>query len=111
MRLILALGLAGCSFSTTEYETCETNLQCQEAFGWGHACGEEGLCSVVVQHPRCEVTEPADLFENRADYQDSIVLGVQFDTSQFGLEAQAMRLAVVQANLAEGLDGRQYAVV
>ncbi len=111
MYAVAATLLSGCSFSTTEYETCETNAQCQDAFGWGHSCGVEGLCEVVEQHPRCENTVPADLFENRDAYADHILLGINFDTSQFGLEAKAMSLAVNQANESEGLDGIPYALV
>lgn len=111
LALGTALAVSGCTLSTTKYETCETNAECQDAFGWGHTCGEAGLCQVVEQHPRCEETEPADLFENREAYADHILLGINFDLSQFGLEAKSMALAVNQANESEGLDGRPYALV
>ena len=103
--------LPACSFTTTKYQTCEANLECQDAFGWGHTCGEDGLCQVVEKHPRCQNTLPEDLFENREAYADHILMGVNFDLLQSPLEAKATALVINQANEAGGLDGQEYAIV
>lgn len=114
MRLalaVLSLASGGCILSTFDYEPCSDNAQCRDAFGWGWTCGSDDLCAEVTAPPRCNTTLPADLFQNRTDYGDAVVLGMNYDRASFDSEVKAMELAVDQVGLVGGLDGRTIALV
>jgi len=111
MRLVSLLFVSGCSLSRLDAGTCADSAQCRDAFGWGWSCGEEGLCEEAVAPARCGETWPEDLLENPGDYEDSIVFGVNYDRSSFGLEVLAARLAIIQANEQGGLEGQDYALI
>ena len=103
--------LLGCSLGRFEYDACTSNIECREAFGWGQVCGDEGLCEQAEVPSRCAQTWPDDLLESPTDYTDNIVLGVNYDRTNFGYEVLAMRLAIIQANEQGGLDGRDFALI
>lgn len=111
MRLLGVLMLSGCSLGRLQTTMCDSSQRCQDAFGWGWTCGDEGLCDEAVAPARCSQTWPEDLLTNRGAYEDSIVLGVNYDRSDFGLEVLAARLAVIQANEQGGLEGRDFALI
>ncbi|MFT5681025.1 MAG: branched-chain amino acid transport system substrate-binding protein [Myxococcota bacterium] len=103
--------LLGCSLGRFEYDTCTSNIECREAFGWGQVCGEEGLCETTEVPARCTQTWPDDLLTSPEDYADNIVLGVNYDRTNFAYEVLAMRLAIIQANEQGGLDGQDFALI
>jgi len=109
--IIFSLILTGCTLSTYEYTSCDTNATCQEAFGWGQVCGEQGLCEVAEVPNRCTQAWPIDLFNNREAYSDSVILGVNYDHSDFSYEVRAMELAIRQANEEGGIGGREFALI
>lgn len=111
MRSAVLLALAGCSLGRIQEDSCVDNTQCREAFGWGWTCGDEGLCEEAEVPERCSQTWPEDLLDDRGAYADSILLGVNYDQSDFGLEVLAARLAIIQANEQGGLEGRDFGLI
>ena len=103
--------LLGCSLGRFEYDACTSNEACRDAFGWGQICGAEGLCETTEVPARCAQTWPDDLLTSATEYDDSIVLGVNYDRTDFAYEVLAMRLAIIQANEQGGLDGRDFALI
>ncbi len=77
--------LLSCSLGTFPQLPCESNAVCRDAFGWGWTCESDGLCGEVSSNNRC-ATLPDDLFRNKADYAESIVLGSVYDRDAFPLE-------------------------
>jgi branched-chain amino acid transport system substrate-binding protein len=65
----------------------------------------------VTAAPRCEQTWPSDLLSSAGEYPSAIVIGSLFDASTHALDADAVRLAIKQANDAGGLEARQFALV
>ncbi|MBX2802105.1 MAG: ABC transporter substrate-binding protein [Myxococcales bacterium] len=110
MTLPLML-LAGCTLQLPSVSECQQSSECLAAFGWGSRCGEEGFCETAQRHERCDLTEPADLFEDRQAHVDRVVLGSVYDRSAFPLEMQSIALAVRQVNDNNGLDGRLFGLV
>ena len=108
--LAVLCGAVGCSMTRFAYTSCDTNQQCRDSFGWGFVCNEQQLCAEVKPEPRC-VTYPTDLIQRHIDFQDSIVIGMQFDKSAFRAEMQAAELALLQVMANDGLDGIQYGLV
>ncbi len=108
--LVVVVGAVGCSMTRFAYTSCDTNQQCRDSFGWGFVCNEQQLCAEVKPEPRCE-TYPTDLIQRHLDFQDSIVVGIQFDKSAFRAEMQAAELALLQVMANDGLDGTQYGFV
>lgn len=102
---------AGCSFGRYPREECTTNGECREAFGFGYVCGDEGLCAEMPAEERCSTSWPEDLLTRPENYRDAIILGSLFDRSSDIPETQSARLAISQANDAEGLDGVAYGLV
>jgi branched-chain amino acid transport system substrate-binding protein len=103
--------LLSCSLGRFQYDACTSNAECREAFGWGQVCGEEGLCEAAEAPSRCAQTWPEDLLTSREEHADDIVLGVNYDRTNFAYEVLAMRLAIIQANEQGGLDGRDFALI
>jgi len=99
-----------CSFGKFSYTSCTTNEQCRDAFGWGHVCAD-GLCGAAVADARCTETWPPNLYARQNEMQDAILIGIQFDRSDFDLEMKAARLAVMQVMDNEGLEGTDYALI
>lgn len=107
---MLLLSLLACSFTRFDYTPCTAHDECREAFGFGSVCGEDGLCTALAPNPRCDAW-PVDLFERPEAYTDVLVVGSLFDHSTDVPEIQSVRLAVDQANGAQGLDGHEFALL
>ena len=110
--LASTLGAVSCSLSRFAFTPCSTNSQCRDAFGWGHVCAEQ-LCQEVAPIPRCTDTFPTDLIQRIDDFQDRIVIGIQFDQGAFGFgtETLAAQFAIGEVMKKNGLDSRQFAIV
>ncbi len=108
--LVLLLGGAACTLTRAEQDDCRSNAECRAAFGLGWVCGGDGLCAQAPPEPRCASTEPANLF--RAE-EPRIVLGTLVDGSLSTQVARgnAVRLAVMDANNAGGVEGRLFGLV
>lgn len=109
--VVATILLTACSLGRYPHEECTTNAECRVAFGFGYVCGDDGLCAEMATEERCATAWPEDLLTRPENYRDAIVLGSLFDRSSDIPETQAARLAVSQANDAEGLDGIQYGLV
>lgn len=107
----ICLLLTGCTLGQVDYTPCVSSADCQDAFGWGHRCGEEGLCEQTEQDPRCSRTVPDTLFTFREEYTDAIVVGSVYWTSLFPLETDALALAFNEVNEENALDGRPLALI
>ncbi len=108
--LSLLVGLSGCSMSRFAFTPCEANSDCREAFGWGNVC-KNLLCEPVAPLARCAETWPPSLYQRREEFRDAVVLGVQFDRTEFQLETYAAELAFQQVMKSNGLDDKQMALV
>jgi branched-chain amino acid transport system substrate-binding protein len=107
----LAAGSLSCSLSRFAYTPCSTNKQCRDAFGWGFSCNEDQLCDEVLPTPRCKETYPTDLLQRKSDFDDGIIIGMQFDKVVWEALMNAAELAVHQVMRNEGLAGRPYGLV
>jgi hypothetical protein len=85
---------------------CADDGACRDAFGFGHACGDEGFCEGVDVPGRCGATFPGDLLDDPTAYPDVVVFGSLYDAGYDVAESQSVRLAFVQAAEGDGLDGR-----
>lgn len=81
-------------------DPCASTAECRQAFGLGHACGEDGFCRPAAASPRCTRTFPANLFTDPA-LRDAFVLGAIADES---LETHRARQNAVQLALSEVRD-------
>jgi len=105
--------LSSCSLTTFGDDACTSNADCRAAFGFGAACGADGLCTPPAPPARCGRTFPRDLFARPRNYASHLALGVvvnERDPSDIAAE-NAVELAVAQFNDLDGLDGREVAVV
>ncbi len=103
--------LLGCSLGVTDWQPCEVASQCQEAFGFGHTCGDEGYCELVEKEPRCTTTWPEDLLLRPERYGGVAVLGSLYDHSTDLPEVQATRLAVKEVDDSDGVNSRAVGLV
>jgi branched-chain amino acid transport system substrate-binding protein len=110
--LVAVVGLlaGGCSLSLFEPAQCESNSQCRAAFGRGWTCVEDGLCSEAEIPVRCS-SEPDDIFDDLAAHEDWILVGNLFDFGDFQLMQRSARLAVIQVNTRDGLDGTKFGMI
>ncbi len=108
---MVLLVLGACSFGVTDWSACDAPAQCRDAFGFGHTCGEAGLCQPIDDQPRCDATWPEDLLLRPEEYTDVLVVGSLFDHSTDLPELLSTRLAVKQADESDGVDGRIVALV
>jgi branched-chain amino acid transport system substrate-binding protein len=56
-------------------------------------------------------TWPPNLYKRQSDMQDAILIGIQFDRTDFEREMNAARLAIMQVMDNEGLEGIEYALI
>ena len=77
---LLAAILSGCSTATYQRTDCTENTDCQDAFGLGTTCGDDGFCEVVELPARCETVYPEDL-EFPIDPETTFLVGSIFDHS------------------------------
>ena len=108
--LAVLFATAGCSASLFEFSECTGTVQCREAFGRGWMCGEEGLCELAPAEPRCS-SWPNGVLEDLPAYEDHILIGNLFDFGDFELMQRAARLAVIQVNTRNGLNGTSFGMV
>lgn len=106
----LGLSLSACLSSQVEYVPCSSNTDCRSAFGRGWTCEESGLCAEAPIPSRC-TSYPEGVLTNLPEYEDWILLGSIFDNSDFEIMTKAARLAVVNVNTRDGLDGTPYGIV
>ena len=102
-----------CTLTREDVAECKTNAECRGAFGAGFSCGEGGFCAKAAPNPRCTQTFPEDLLTRPESYPDVFTIGSIMDRSvdtQKDREA-AIRLAVMQVNESQGLDGHRFGVV
>lgn len=104
--LCLALG---CSFTQFDSAECRTTRECQRAFGIGSICQADGLCAEQAAEPRC-TGSPPELF---ADPGDRFIVGTlgDFSLATHVGRANAVQLAIEDANESGGYDGREFALV
>jgi branched-chain amino acid transport system substrate-binding protein len=110
---LLLLALSGCSFSRFDYTECATNDECKSAFGWDSVCGDEGFCEPLAVPERCETTYPADLWTNRAEYNDAVIFGSLYYLGYVD-EVRSLELPLRQVNgddLNGGMDGKLFALI
>jgi branched-chain amino acid transport system substrate-binding protein len=100
-----------CSLGITQWEPCDRPSECREAFGFGHTCGEEGLCIAVDEEPRCTESWPADLLIRPENYPNVAVLGSLYDHSTDLPEVQATRLAAKEVDDSDGVNSRLIGLV
>jgi len=86
-----------CSFQLPSYDICESDTDCQQVFGAGYTCGEEGFCNVFTPQERCPLTFPTDLYENWDSYNQSYILGTLFNHTNDEANLVASTLAVEEA--------------
>jgi ABC-type branched-subunit amino acid transport system substrate-binding protein len=114
LGLLAIAGQLACSaIGKADFEECETNADCREAFGIGAVCGGDGLCSDATPSPRCKTTFPEDLFSRPEKYRDAVVLGSLMDRSSttHAARERSSRLAALQVDAEGGIDGHQVAIV
>lgn len=109
--LSFLLAGSGCSLMTTEYITCTDSSECQDAFGLGYVCAEDGLCAETAQHPRCESLIPDDLLIRPEDYPGVTLIGMLGHIEHDAVDVAAAGLAFSQAWDLGGIDGQQVAIV
>lgn len=102
--------LPACSLSLFEHDACSGDSLCREAFGRGYVCGESGLCELSEPPARCS-SWPDDLITDLPSYEDHILVGNLFDFGDFALMQRSARLAVVQVNNRDGLEGTPFGMV
>jgi branched-chain amino acid transport system substrate-binding protein len=109
--LLLAALTSGCSANVLHPDACVQNATCRAAFGRGWTCGESGRCDAPVPEPRC-TSEPAGIVDDPAAFEDRLLIGSIFvPGGVFQPMVQAARLAVIQVNEHNGLDGRLFGIV
>jgi ABC-type branched-subunit amino acid transport system substrate-binding protein len=112
--LLASLALAGCSLGVVPRTSCEVGGdECQQAFGFGSVCGQDGYCVEAADNQRCTRAFPEDLLSNPANHRDTLVIGSIFDQSSMAQIARerAVELAVEAANDSGGVDDREFGVV
>jgi branched-chain amino acid transport system substrate-binding protein len=107
---LLVTAAPGCSLNTFPHDSCQSNAGCRAAFGRGWTCGDEGLCTEEAPLNRC-TSHPSGVLEDLASYEDRILLGSVFDQGDFEIMVKAARLAVINVNTRDGLDGTAFAIV
>ena len=111
--MILLTLLTGCILGPKP-DSCTTNADCRDAFGFANVCGEDGYCAAVDVNPRCTTTWPEDLFRKPENYGDHLILGsifnMPFDEKQ-RLSAELAVRNAWDAQDADGAYGRYVAIV
>jgi len=75
MRSIaLVLLASSCSLGRVGQEPCTSSDQCKAPFGWDSVCSDEGYCEPMEAPDRCSTTYPEDIWENRRDYDDTVIV-------------------------------------
>lgn len=106
---MIALSLWGCGVVVTP-DTCASDTQCTDAFGWGHTC-TAGSCVAAEPTAACATSWPPSLWEDRASERETLVVGSLIDAAVYPMERDAVRLAVDQVNDLGGVDGHRVGVL
>ncbi len=109
---LFLFALASCSLGTVDRAACDPQ-SCQQAFGFGSICRDDGLCERAQFPVPCQKTYPADLLTDTAAYRDAIVFGVLMDRQQPNQlrREYSIELAARGANSYGGLQERQFGIV
>lgn len=108
---LLFLALAGCSLGNVKQELCTDSEACRDAFGFGWTCGDAGTCEPIVPPERCGRAYPEDLFDRPEEHPDVLVFGALFDLGTDLENVKSAELAFYEANVQDGLDGREVGFV
>ena len=109
--LAVSAGLLwGCSAGKLTYTPCVETSDCRDAFGRGWVCGEAGLCSETVPLNRCS-SHPPGVLDDLSSYEDMVLLGSIFDQADFDIMVKSARLAVINVNTRDGLDGTPFGII
>lgn len=110
-RFWIAAVLTGCSLGNVKPTPCTASSECRDAFGFGSTCGDTGYCEALVAYPnRCTEPYPADLYSRAEEHADDIVLGALFDYGTNLENLRSIELAIDEANIEGGLNGRSFAL-
>ncbi len=108
---LVGAAIGGCSLLVARPDACNSNEDCRRVFGWGSTCDRDGYCEAPTPTERCASTYPDDLFEQPERYVDYRVIGALFDAEVHLDSVQATRLALMEVNEADGLEGRRFGAV
>ena len=89
--------MLSCSFQVPKIEKCSNTSECEETFGMGYSCGEEGYCDRFEPNERCQTTVPGDLYENWEQYKGAYIVGTLFKHSTDQANLVAATLALEEA--------------
>ncbi len=107
---LVLVATTGCSLNLFPRGQCVANADCRAAFGRGWTCGDEGLCSEAPPNPRCS-SHPPGILDDLAAHEDEILIGNLFDQAPFFGMQKSARLAVIQVNTRDGLNGTQFGMI
>ncbi len=115
---ILSL-LVFCAFSTScslikvDFEPCEEVSDCTAAFGPGFVCVDRMFCEQLEPDSRCTTLFPTDLLSNPENHRGRVLFGAIFDTTDTtqSTRMDAVKLAITEADIAGGLDGRPVGLI
>lgn len=108
--LLLPLLLGGCSLAQTSVLPCAEAVDCRSAFGRGWVCGAEGFCLEEPLIERCaEAT--VDTVEVGPNDPEPIWLATVFDQGESMPRVRAARLAAIEVNRREGVNGRRVRLI
>lgn len=107
---LTGLGVLGGCFGDPHVE-CVADTECREAFGFGNVCQDDGYCGQVDMLNRCTSSFPADLLTNPAAHKDDVILASVHDHNYDVAELQSVRLAVIEADEAGGIDGTNVSIL
>jgi hypothetical protein len=106
VNIMMFLFWLGCSLNTTPIKSCQTHVDCQYSFGFGHICGSNGLCSELQPIDRCFLSFPSEMYSlemgdefdenivvDWSTYGNNKIVGVLFDHSFNQPRIDAVNLA------------------
>lgn len=102
--------LAACSLGPSP-ESCSTNGQCRDAFGFGYVCAETAYCEPVAVPGRCATTWPEDVFSAPEKYKDALVVGTIYSQEYDEVQRKSTELAFRQYDADPANDGQPVALV
>lgn len=108
------IGLSGCSFMGPDIGECESDAQCHSAFGFGYQCESsdgKSLCAPAEKQPRCEVVVPDSGASLDASQTYPLATIVDDSLETHIARANAVQLAVEDANDLGGVNGRIFTLL
>ena len=114
LLFVLCLAQAGCVLPPWDERpwatSCEVASDCYDQLGRGWICSDQGECEAAAVPARCS-SYPEGILAELPAWADSLLIGNLFDFGDFELMQRAARLAVIQVNTRDGLDGQQVGMV